>query len=103
MFLSTSEVSRLIAMEGIATKPAIRTQVETRVKGGLCLIPTCECVGRRRGLCDAHYQQFLRTLRDKPRAERIEFETALIRKGLVLGSHEMKQMKRPNPFLEATE
>lgn len=93
-----AQLARLIAMSGsVAAKRSIAGQVEDRVKAGKCLV--CEESATRRGLCMNHYQTFLRRQREKGSPEeQAAFEEACIREGKILPVHQMRVIKRDDPF-----
>lgn len=93
-----TQFARWIAMSGtVEAKRSIAAQVGERVKSGKCLV--CESDAKRRGLCNTHYQAFLRRQRDKDnKQEQVEFEESCIREGKILPVHEMARMKRVDPF-----
>lgn len=84
-------------MAGIVTPSrSVAAKVNERVKACKCLV--CDSDAERRGLCFRHYQQYRRTLAEKPRKDRADFEVAQIKAGKVLPVGEMARIKRDNPF-----
>lgn len=93
-----AQVSRWIMSTAVKSSEAAR--VEARAKAGKCLIPDCDCDAHARGLCVRHYQQFARSLRETPKAERADFEAKAIKKGLALAAGGIRDYTRTDPFEE---
>jgi hypothetical protein len=94
--LDTS-ISRWLAMDMKVKRP-LEQKTIAKAKSGKCLL--CESKAGSRGLCNAHYLQFYKTLTALPKRERIEFEAEQIREGRILPSGHIRQIRKPNPFLQ---
>lgn len=90
-----------MAVEVLDVKPARKlvAEIRERVKAGKCL--HCDADATRRGLCVNCYFAFRRAKAGKSRAEAIELETRAIKAGKILPVNYCRQIKSPNPFLEA--
>lgn len=85
-------------MADVKAKRTLTKQVEESAVANKCLICGGEAKGKR-GLCNAHYLQFYRRMMELPRKERAAFEEEQIREGRVLASGQLRQLKKPNPFV----
>ena len=92
------ETARTISMGDVTAKPEITEAVRDRVREGKCLIEGCDCDANTRGLCEPHYQLFIRAKKSKPRSERADFEAAVIRDGMILAPHQVLKINSTNPF-----
>jgi len=92
-----SEVG-LLAMEDVTAKPEILEAVNDRAREEKCLISGCEQGTSKRGLCERHYQMFVRTKKSKPRRERRSFEEQKIHEGLILAPGAIRGITSDNPF-----
>lgn len=88
----------ILAMEDVTPEPGIEKAVCERAREGSCLIDGCDQKATTRGLCDRHYQTFVRTKRDTPARERRAFEEKLIRQGLILAPGAIRDLTSDNPF-----
>lgn len=86
-------------MSGVTAKDSVREAVRAKVLAGECLIDGCNRTVTTRGLCDTHYQMFVRAISEKDSSDRVEFERIAIRDGLILAVGEQQRIKcGPNPF-----
>lgn len=92
-----SEVG-LLAMEDVTAKPEILDAVHDRAREEKCLIDGCDHEASKRGLCERHYQMFVRMKRTKPARERRSFEEGAIREGLILAPGAIRALTADNPF-----
>ena len=78
--------------------------IKSQVQRGKCILKGCDNDLGSRGLCDHHRQRWYRELRKmRSEEERIEFEEASIRLGLILAPREQEEWigELTNPFAEA--
>lgn len=75
--------------------------IQAKVAEGKCIIADCDCDLDRRGLCTSHYNQFCSELRRLDSDERVEFESKMIAKGMILPPYEQGTMRRKNVFADA--
>ena len=94
------QLSRYLAMAETTCKRTLEAKVREKALKGECLICGKNANGGR-GLCNAHYLVFRRSLLALPKKERIEFEEKQIRGGKILATGQLRQIKSPNPFLES--
>jgi hypothetical protein len=97
------EVAKLIGNSAITADQGRRSDVVSRVRKRRCLVKTCEGLSTRRGLCQRHYQLFLRTVVSKPLSDRVAFEVEAIRRGLILPCQQCRAIRNPNPFEDAEQ
>ena len=93
-----AQVSRWIMAAAVKSSEVAR--VEAKTKDGKCILPDCDCERQTRGLCQRHYQQFIRSLRETPKGERADFEAKAIKRGLVLAAQGIRDYTRQDPFEE---
>ena len=98
-FTDTS-ISRWLAME-LKVKRPLEKQTMARAKSGSCLL--CDSKAGNRGLCNAHYLQFYKTMNALPKRERAEFEAEQVKEGRILASGQIRQIRKPNPFTSSGE
>ena len=91
---------RALAMDS-ERDPEIQAAVEKKVKAGKCILGNCTNDCTSRGLCDKHRQLFYLRRRQKPEAERIQYEADAIRLGRILDADEQRLIQRVDPFVDA--
>lgn len=95
-------IARELLIEALSmAKVKISKRVKGRVTEGLCLIPACDCAAVGRGLCEKHRNAYYRELNKlKTATEQLEFEQALIRRGLILPAGAQLTIKKQSesPF-----
>ena len=94
-----SEMKQLLKelLMGTKRKPAKQAHVEAKMASEECLIHGCQrsCgePGGGRGRCSKHFAQFRRSLTNLPLEESMSIELQLIRSGLLLDSHEIREFR----------
>lgn len=92
-----SQLSRYLSMADTKVKRTKEKETIEKVEGGKCLM--CgKCENGRRGLCTAHYFQFVRFKASLPKSERVAFEEEQIREGRILAVGQLREIRSPNVF-----
>lgn len=100
MSFEQQQISRWIAMVQVKPKRSVVKEIQAKVAAGTCLVCKAPANGNR-GLCVSHYLKFYRTMQEFPRAKRAGFEQSQIEAGRVLASGAIREIKSPNPFVDA--
>jgi hypothetical protein len=99
---SMNSIARELLIEALSmSKVKVSKRVRERVIQGLCLIPGCECHAVGRGVCEVHKNGYYKCLsKFTTSADKLEFEQANIRKGLILPVGAQRSIKKQNesPF-----
>jgi hypothetical protein len=87
-------------MANVRAKRSLEQAITDKVKSGCCLI--CgKNQNDKRGLCNADYLLFVRTLSALPKNERFVFEEHQIKEGRILPVGQLREIRKPNPFTAA--
>lgn len=87
-------------MASVTIKNNISKKILERAKTQLCL--HCDSKAKKRGLCDRHYQQFIRARNLKPKKQWADFEVRQIKDGKILNVGQVHEIKSDSPFAEAS-
>ena len=96
MTYEAQQLSRWLSMAELQAKRSIRSEVIRKAGAGECLI--CGGQAARRGLCHAHYMEFIRWLGGHPKRDRMELENTEIQNGRILASGQIRKIKKPSSF-----
>jgi hypothetical protein len=101
MSFESSQLSRWLSMSEVKAKRSVEKETVEKAKAGVCLICGQKATGRR-GLCNGHYLKFARAKNELPKSKRIAFEESHIREGRILACGQVREIRDPNPFSEAS-
>lgn len=84
-------------MTTITARKGVAEKVVKKVKDGICLV--CDESAKVRGLCENHYREFFRRMREKDTPEaQAKFEENGIKEGLILPVQQARAIRRDDPF-----
>jgi hypothetical protein len=99
MSYEESQLARYLSMAVTRVKKSKENETFNKARSGVCLICGKPENGRR-GLCVAHYHQFMRAKLALPKSKRVAFEEEQILEGRILATGQIREIRTPNVFTE---
>jgi hypothetical protein len=99
MSYEESQLARYLSMAVTRVKRSKESETLSKARSGVCLI--CgKAENNRRGLCVAHYHQFMRAKMALPKGKRVAFEEQQILEGRILATGQIREIRTPNVFID---